>query len=465
MIPAGAAALDMVEYQEPDGRAGERRVIHTLSVLVEDKPGALVRVCQLFARRGFNIESLAVGPTERPDVSCITLRVNCDQQPLEQIEKQMHKLVNVLRVRELEPGESVERELALITIAAPPERRAELMALDRRLQRAGRRRRPRDASSSRSSASRRSSTPSRSSSARTASASSPAPAASASRARHRAASHVFSESTSRKGASMATIHRERRPRPPPGQGRGRRLRQPGSRARPQPARLRSRGRGRAPRGQRLVGRGRGGRSLRRDRRRRGARRPGRLDAPPRPGAAGRLRRATSPRTSADGAAVLFAHGFNVHYGRIAAAGRPRRDHGRPEGPRAHRPAPLHRGVRDAGARRGRAGRERRGAPAGARVRRGDRRDPRGRDRDDVRRGDRERPVRRAGRPLRRRHRADPARLRDARRGGLPARDRLLRVPPRAEADRRPDLRGRARRDALLDLGHGRVRRPHAAGRR
>jgi acetolactate synthase-1/3 small subunit len=104
-------------------------VIHTLSVLVEDKPGALVRVCQMFARRGFNIESLAVGPTERPDVSCITLRVNCDRQPLEQIEKQMHKLVNVLRVRELEPGEAVERELALIAIAAPPERRAELMAL------------------------------------------------------------------------------------------------------------------------------------------------------------------------------------------------------------------------------------------------------------------------------------------------------------------------------------------------
>ena len=104
-------------------------MIHTLSVLVEDKPSALVRVCQMFARRGFNIESLAVGPTERADVSCITLRVNCDRQPLEQIEKQMHKLVNVLRVRELEPGESVERELALIAIAAPAARRPELMAL------------------------------------------------------------------------------------------------------------------------------------------------------------------------------------------------------------------------------------------------------------------------------------------------------------------------------------------------
>jgi acetolactate synthase-1/3 small subunit len=102
---------------------------HTLSVLVENKPGALVRVAQMFARRGFNIESLAVGPTERPEVSRITLRVDCTTHSLEQIEKQMHKLVNVLRVRELDPGEAVERELALITVTAPPERRAELMAL------------------------------------------------------------------------------------------------------------------------------------------------------------------------------------------------------------------------------------------------------------------------------------------------------------------------------------------------
>ena len=104
-------------------------MIHTLSVLVENKPGALVRVCQLFARRGYNIESLAVGPTERHDVSSITLRVNCDRQPLAQIEKQMHKLVNVLRVQELTPGESVERELALLKVAAPASKRSELMAL------------------------------------------------------------------------------------------------------------------------------------------------------------------------------------------------------------------------------------------------------------------------------------------------------------------------------------------------
>ena len=77
---------------------------HTLSVLVEDRPGALTRITTMFARRGFNIESLAVGPTERPGVSCITLRVDCAQHSLEQIEKQIHKLVNVLRVTELVAG-------------------------------------------------------------------------------------------------------------------------------------------------------------------------------------------------------------------------------------------------------------------------------------------------------------------------------------------------------------------------
>ena len=82
-------------------------------------------------------------------------------------------------------------------------------------------------------------------------------------------------------------------------------------------------------------------------------------------------------------------------------------------------------------------------------------------RDDLPRGDRDRPVRRAGRALRRPHRADQDRLRDPGRGRLPARDRLLRVPARAQADRRPDVRGRPGRHALLDLRHGRVRRPHA----
>ena len=102
---------------------------HTLSVLVENKPGALARIASMFARRAFNIESLAVGPTERHDVSRITLRVDCELHDLDQIEKQMHKLVNVLRITELEVGESIERELALIKVTAPPAKRAELMAL------------------------------------------------------------------------------------------------------------------------------------------------------------------------------------------------------------------------------------------------------------------------------------------------------------------------------------------------
>ena len=102
---------------------------HTVSVEVEDKPGALARVSQMFARRGYNITSLAVGPTERTGVSRLTMRVDCSEHSFEQIEKQMHKLVNVLRVTELPPDESVERELALITVNAPADKRAELIQL------------------------------------------------------------------------------------------------------------------------------------------------------------------------------------------------------------------------------------------------------------------------------------------------------------------------------------------------
>ena len=101
---------------------------HTISVLVEDKPGALARIATMFARRGFNIDSLAVGPTERRGVSCITLRVDAEHHSLEQIEKQIHKLVNVLRVTELAPDEAVERELLLLKLGAAPERRAELIS-------------------------------------------------------------------------------------------------------------------------------------------------------------------------------------------------------------------------------------------------------------------------------------------------------------------------------------------------
>src|SRR5213076_2603677 len=91
------------------GRGDRVMSMHTISVQLENKPGALARVSQLFARRGYNIQSLAVGPTERPGVSRLTLQVDCVGGSLEQIEKQMHKLVNVLRVTELPPGEIVER--------------------------------------------------------------------------------------------------------------------------------------------------------------------------------------------------------------------------------------------------------------------------------------------------------------------------------------------------------------------
>jgi acetolactate synthase-1/3 small subunit len=111
-----------------DGHEGVVVSEHTLSVKLENKPGALARVSQLFARRGYNIQSLAVGPTEDERVSRLTLRVDCSEHSLEQIEKQMHKLVNVLRVSELGRSDAVERELALVTVASPPGSRAELLA-------------------------------------------------------------------------------------------------------------------------------------------------------------------------------------------------------------------------------------------------------------------------------------------------------------------------------------------------
>jgi acetolactate synthase I/III small subunit len=91
---------------------------HTLSVLVENKPGVLARVSGLFSRRGFNIESLAVGPTEHADVSRMTIVVAVDELPLEQVTKQLNKLVNVIKIVELDPAVSVQRELLLVKVRA-----------------------------------------------------------------------------------------------------------------------------------------------------------------------------------------------------------------------------------------------------------------------------------------------------------------------------------------------------------
>ena len=100
---------------------------HTLSVLVEDKPGVLARVASLFSRRGFNIESLAVGPTEIPDVSRMTIVVTVDLLPLEQVTKQLNKLINVLKIVELDPDNSVQREIMLVKVRADMETRSHVL--------------------------------------------------------------------------------------------------------------------------------------------------------------------------------------------------------------------------------------------------------------------------------------------------------------------------------------------------
>lgn len=99
---------------------------HTLSVLVQNKPGVLARVSGLVSRRGFNIESLAVGPTEHPSMSRITVVVTVDDNVLEQLTKQLNKLIEVLKIVELEPG-SVRRELILVKIRANPEVRGAVL--------------------------------------------------------------------------------------------------------------------------------------------------------------------------------------------------------------------------------------------------------------------------------------------------------------------------------------------------
>ena len=105
---------------------------HTLVVTVENKFGVLARVAGLFARRGFNIESLAVAPTDDEDLSRITVVVDVESAPLEQVVKQLDKLINVVEIRELHPDHSVERELMIATVAAEPDRRDELVEhLDR----------------------------------------------------------------------------------------------------------------------------------------------------------------------------------------------------------------------------------------------------------------------------------------------------------------------------------------------
>jgi acetolactate synthase I/III small subunit len=125
-----AGTPDLINLEDLDAAAGAltgRK--HVLSIMVENRPGVLARIAGLFSRRGFNIDTLAVGPTDDPEVSRITLTVDGAVHPIDQVTKQLHKLVNVIKIRDLEPADTVARELALFKVSADGASRAEVMQM------------------------------------------------------------------------------------------------------------------------------------------------------------------------------------------------------------------------------------------------------------------------------------------------------------------------------------------------
>ena len=121
---------ELLSLEELDAAVGVRTGRkHIVSILVENKPGVLTRISGLFARRGFNIDTLAVGPTEDERLSRITLTLDGAIHPIDQVTKQLHKLVNVLKIRDLEPEETLARELALFKVSADGPARAEVMQI------------------------------------------------------------------------------------------------------------------------------------------------------------------------------------------------------------------------------------------------------------------------------------------------------------------------------------------------
>jgi len=125
--PATKELLSLDELEAAGSLRSGRK--HILSILVENKPGVLTRIAGLFARRGFNIDTLAVGPTDDERVSRITLTLDGAVHPIDQVTKQLHKLINVLKIRDLEPGQTLARELALFKVAADGASRAEVMQI------------------------------------------------------------------------------------------------------------------------------------------------------------------------------------------------------------------------------------------------------------------------------------------------------------------------------------------------
>jgi acetolactate synthase-1/3 small subunit len=125
--PATKEVLSLEDLEATAGLRTGRK--HILSILVENKPGVLTRIAGLFARRGFNIDTLAVGPTDDDSVSRVTLTLDGAKHPIDQVTKQLHKLVNVLKIRDLEPAETLARELALFKVNADGAARTEVMQI------------------------------------------------------------------------------------------------------------------------------------------------------------------------------------------------------------------------------------------------------------------------------------------------------------------------------------------------
>jgi acetolactate synthase I/III small subunit len=123
--PGTKDVLNLADLEAAGGIHTGRK--HILTLLVENKPGVLARIAGLFSRRGFNIDTLAVGPTDDPMLSRMTLTLDGALHPIDQVTKQLHKLVNVIKIRDLEPEEAVARELALFKVAADGETRAQVM--------------------------------------------------------------------------------------------------------------------------------------------------------------------------------------------------------------------------------------------------------------------------------------------------------------------------------------------------
>src|ERR671928_661319 len=125
--PGTKEVLNLADLEAAGGIHTGRK--HILSLLVENKPGVLARIAGLFSRRGFNIQTLAVGPTDDPTLSRMTLTVDGAMHPIDQVTKQLHKLVNVIKIRDLEPQETVARELALFKITTDGATRGEVMQI------------------------------------------------------------------------------------------------------------------------------------------------------------------------------------------------------------------------------------------------------------------------------------------------------------------------------------------------